>query len=114
MPSSSRTSTLPSSSRATVTVSRTKNSGPRKETVGSEARLARRALGPAGAALPAVHVVTPLVHVKCLVRQLIHRLPVHPLPPGFDPDAELDRRRRLGDPAELLERRAHAGAHLIS
>src|SRR5260370_22462017 len=113
MPSISRTSTLPSSSRATVAVSRSKNSGPRNETAGSEARLARRALGPAGAALPAVDVVTPLVHVKCLVRQLIHRLPVHPRPPGCDPDAELDRRRRLGDPVELLERRAHAGAHLI-
>src|SRR5260370_22592282 len=113
MPSISRTSTLPSSSRASVTVARSKNSGPRNETAGSEARLARRALGPAGAALPAVDVVTPLVHVKCLVRQLIHRLPVHPRPPGCDPDAELDRRRRLGDPVELLERRAHASAHLI-
>src|SRR5260370_11311542 len=113
MPSSSRTSTSPSSSRATVAVSRSKNSGRRSETVGSEARLARRALGPAGAALPAVDVVTPLVHVKCRLRWLVHRLLVQPRPPGGDPDAELDRRRRLGDPVELLERRAHASAHLI-
>src|SRR5260370_40253476 len=114
MPSSSRTSTSPSSSRATVAVSRSKNSGPRSETVGSEARLARRALGPAGAALPAVDVVTPLVHVKCLVRELVHRLPVHPRPPGGDPDAELDRRPPLVDPFELLDRRAHATAHPIA
>src|SRR5260370_22094167 len=108
-----RTSTLPSSSRATVTVSRSKNSGPRTGPTGSEARLARRALGPAGAALLAVDVATPLVHVQGLVRQLVHRLPVHTRPPGGDPDAELDRRRRLGEPVELLERRAHASARLV-
>src|SRR5712692_1389823 len=103
VPSISRTRTLPSRSRATVTVSRSKNSGPR--TTGS--------LGVRCANLLSLRMTAALVDVERLVRDLVHRLPVHARPPGHDSDAELHRHRSLVVPVQLLEGGADAGADLV-
>src|SRR5260370_10373002 len=86
MTSISRTRTLPSRSRATVTVSRSKKLGPR--TTGS--------LGVRCANLFSYRMTAALVHIERLVGDLVHRLPVHPRPPGHHPAAELHRHGCLG------------------
>src|SRR6266849_6021989 len=117
-PSTSRTSSLPSTSRATVTVSRLKNPGPSTSpsatrSRGLTARLARSTLGALDTNLLAMRVAAALVDIQSLVSDLIHRLPVHPWPPGDHADAELHLRRCLGEPVELLERRTNARAYLV-
>src|SRR6478735_3858369 len=105
LPSIVLTRTLPSRSRATATVSRSKNSGPSSRPAGavsvrSGSRLADR--------LGTARVTASLVDVQRLVSDLVHGLPVHARPPGCDADAELDRHRRFACPVQLLERLANA------
>src|SRR2546426_11783164 len=82
-PSSSRTRSLPSRSRATSRVSRSKNEASRtvpSVAGGFDRSFAKPLLG---------GVPPPLVDVQRLVGRLVHRLPVEALAPGGDADAEL-------------------------
>src|SRR5690242_4949771 len=83
-PSTSRTRTLSSRSRATTRVSRSKNDDWR---IRSAAGFVKPLLG---------RVTAALVDVERLVGGLVHGLPVEALPPGGDADAELDGHRKLG------------------
>src|SRR6266851_6300780 len=108
-PSTSRTSTLPSRSRATVTVLRSKKPASRMSPDGTASGTA----SDSDFAHPlAAHLSPALVHVKGLVGHLIHRLPVHARPPRGDPDAELHGHRHLFRAVQLVERLPHPGAHL--
>src|ERR1700674_1200071 len=108
-PSTSRTSTLPSRSRATATVSRSKNAASR---ILPEGAASGTVFDSCFADLPASGLAPALVHVERLVGHLVHGLPVHARLPGCDPHAELDRHRNLFQAVQVLERLAHAGAHL--
>src|SRR5260221_1117563 len=107
MPRSLRTRTLPSSSRATVTVSRAKKSAPRTVPDGL-----RRSSAAAVADLAARVSPAALVGVELLVRLLVHRLPVHPRLPCGDADAELDAHGQLGRAIEVLQAVPHARRNL--
>src|SRR5690348_14303994 len=100
-PSTSRTRTLSSTSRATTVVSRAKKDAGRTASSGSSC--AKPLLG---------RVPAALVHIQVLVRHLVHRLPVHALPPRGDADAELHGHGELGVAVQVLERLAHADANL--
>src|SRR5580700_5284575 len=108
-PSTCRTSTLPSRSRATATVSRSKNAASR---ILPEGGASGTVLNRCFADLPATRLAAALVHIERLVGHLVHRLPVHARLPGRDPDAELNGHRDLLQPVEVVERLAHAGANL--
>src|SRR5438132_2789035 len=106
VPSSSRTRSLPSRSRATRRVSRSKNDASRMvpSVAGSFDR---------GFAKPLLdRVAAALVHVESLVRGLIHGLPVEALPPCGDADAELDGDRQLRGAVQVVKRLADAKADL--
>src|SRR5207253_2219762 len=100
-PSNRRTRTLPSSSLATVVVSRSKIAASRTLPGGGVSS------DPCFAKPLSDRVPAAFVHVQCLVRGLVHGLPVEALPPGGDPDAELHRDRQLGGAVEVVERLAH-------
>src|SRR5690348_8943244 len=108
-PGSPRTSTLPSRSRATSMVSRSKNLGFRTMPDGM-APLSFSAPGIAD--LLARRVAAALVDVQLLVSLLVHGLPVHPGFPCGDADAEVDAHRQLGRAVQILERVAHARRHV--
>src|SRR6266851_8431190 len=103
-PSTSRTSTLPSRSRATVTVLRSKKPASRMSPDGTASGTAsdRDFAHPLAASLPPA-----LVHVEGLVGHLVHRLPVHARPPCRNPDAELHWHRHFLRAVQLVERLAH-------
>src|SRR6266852_8624559 len=104
-----RTSTLPSRSRATSIVSRSKNSWFRTIPDGMAPL---RSLAPGVADLLACRVAAALVDVQLLVGLLVHGLPVHSGFPGGDADAEVDAHRQLGGAVQVLERMAHARGHV--
>src|SRR6266849_2649667 len=96
-----RTSTLPSRSRATSMVSRSKNS--RLRTI-PDGMAPLRSLAPGIADFLACRVAGALVDVQLLVGLLVHGLPVHPWFPRGDPDAEVDAHGQLGRPVQIFER----------
>src|SRR5207244_9935535 len=93
--------TLPSSCLATVVVSRSKKAASRTLPGGGVSS------DPCFAKPLSDRVPAAFVHVQCLVRGLVHGLPVEALPPGGDPDAELHRDRQLGGAVEVVDRPAH-------